>query len=69
MSEQVSRDQAAISATEQTAPGATAPLSMHGLRVTVIRIAIIGGFLLLWEIASGRWIRSEERRVGKECRL
>ena len=56
MSEQVSRDQAAISATEQTAPGATAPLSMHGLRVTVIRIAIIGGFFLLWEIASGRWI-------------
>jgi NitT/TauT family transport system permease protein len=29
---------------------------MHGLRITVIRVAIIGGFFLLWEIASGRWI-------------
>ncbi|HYA30467.1 MAG TPA: ABC transporter permease [Acidobacteriota bacterium] len=57
MSEQVSRDQATVSATQQaTAPGATAPLPLHGLRVTVIRIAIIGGFFLLWEIASGRWI-------------
>jgi NitT/TauT family transport system permease protein len=57
MSKQVSQDQATASVTQQlAAPGATAPLSMHGLRVTVIRIAIIGGFLLLWEIASGRWI-------------
>src|SRR5262247_1338232 len=31
-------------------------LSMRGFGVTVIRVAIIGGFLLLWEIASGRWI-------------
>ena len=31
-------------------------LSMRGLGVTVVRFAIIGGFLLLWEIASGRWI-------------
>ena len=31
-------------------------LSMRGLGVTIVRFAIIGGFLLLWEIASGRWI-------------
>ena len=31
-------------------------LSMRGFGVTVVRFAIIGGFLLLWEIASGRWL-------------
>jgi hypothetical protein len=31
-------------------------LSVHGFGVTIIRFVIIGGFLLLWEIASGRWI-------------
>ena len=31
-------------------------LSMRGFGVTVVRFALIGGFLLLWEIASGRWI-------------
>jgi NitT/TauT family transport system permease protein len=30
--------------------------SMRGIGVTLVRVAIIGGFLLLWEIASGRWI-------------
>lgn len=29
---------------------------LHGLQITGIRFAIVGGFLLLWEIASGRWI-------------
>jgi NitT/TauT family transport system permease protein len=29
---------------------------MRGFGVTVVRFAIIGGFLLLWEMASGRWI-------------
>ena len=29
---------------------------MRGFVVTLVRIAIIGGFLLLWQIASGRWI-------------
>jgi NitT/TauT family transport system permease protein len=37
-------------------PSNSAPLSMRGLGITAIRVAIIGGFLLLWEIASGRWI-------------
>src|SRR5262245_12541581 len=31
-------------------------LSIRGFGVTIIRVVIIGGFLLLWEIASGRWI-------------
>lgn len=57
MSEQVSGNQAAGSATQlTTSRAAAAPFSMHGLRIAAIRIAIIGGFFLLWEIASGRWI-------------
>jgi len=57
MSEQVSQKPAAVSATQRPgAPGAIAPPFMHGLSVTLLRAAIIGGFLLLWEIASGRWI-------------
>jgi NitT/TauT family transport system permease protein len=31
-------------------------LSMRRVTVTLIRVGIIGGFLLLWEIASGRWV-------------
>jgi len=29
---------------------------LRGIGVALIRAAIIGGFLLLWQIASGRWI-------------
>ena len=31
-------------------------LSVRGIWVTILRVVIIGGFLLLWEVASGRWI-------------
>jgi NitT/TauT family transport system permease protein len=31
-------------------------LSVRGIKVTILRVVIIGGFLLLWEVASGRWI-------------
>jgi NitT/TauT family transport system permease protein len=31
-------------------------LSIRGVGVIGVRFAIIGGFFLLWEIASGRWI-------------
>ena len=34
-------------------PGWRRPLSIHA-----IRIAVVGGFFLLWEIASGRWIEA-----------
>jgi sulfonate transport system permease protein len=30
--------------------------SLRRLAVTVIRVAIMGGFVLLWEFASGRWL-------------
>jgi NitT/TauT family transport system permease protein len=36
------------------APGSV--LSTRGIGVTILRFAIIGGFLLLWQFASGRWI-------------
>src|SRR5918996_2421429 len=33
-----------------------ASFSRRGIAVTLLRVGIIGGFLLLWQIASGRWI-------------
>src|SRR5690349_22526328 len=30
--------------------------SPRGFGITALRVVIIGGFLLLWELASGRWI-------------
>jgi NitT/TauT family transport system permease protein len=57
MSEKLSRDPAGSSTSKSAAsPLANATLSMRGLGVTVVRVSIIGGFLLLWEIASGRWV-------------
>ena len=57
MSEELTREQTGSSATKAAAvPLADAALSMRGLGVTIVRVAIIGGFFLLWEIASGRWI-------------
>jgi NitT/TauT family transport system permease protein len=31
-------------------------LNMRGLGITLVRFGIVGGFLLLWQIASGRWV-------------
>jgi len=57
MSEELSRERAGSNAARGTAaPLADATLHLRGLGVTIVRVAIIGGFLLLWEIASGRWI-------------
>jgi NitT/TauT family transport system permease protein len=57
MPEDVSQEQprAASSTDAVVAPKADA-FSMRGISVTLVRVAIIGGFLLLWEIASGRWV-------------
>jgi len=33
-------------------------LSTRSIGVTLVRVGIIGGFLLLWEIASGRWVEA-----------
>ena len=49
------QDREATSGEVTIAPTGAAFL-MGGFGVTVVRVAIIGGFLLLWEIASGRWI-------------
>lgn len=38
-----------------TAPTGKA-FSLRSMGITAVRVAIIGGFLLLWEIASGRWL-------------
>jgi sulfonate transport system permease protein len=56
MSEELSQEQKASRATKAAAPLAEAALSTRSLGVTSVRVAIIGGFFLLWEIASGRWI-------------
>ncbi|MBI2180903.1 MAG: ABC transporter permease [Deltaproteobacteria bacterium] len=57
MSEELSRGQAGSSTAKVAAlPLADAMPYMRGLGVTIVRVAIIGGFLLLWEIASGRWV-------------
>jgi NitT/TauT family transport system permease protein len=32
--------------------------NIRGLGVTLLRAGIVGGFLLLWQIASGRWIET-----------
>src|SRR5574341_253106 len=57
MSEELSEEQKASSATKAVAaPLADAAFSMRGLGVTIVRVSIIGGFLLLWEVASGRWV-------------
>ena len=57
MSGELTQEQKASSATKAAAaPLADAALSMRGFGVTLIRFAIVGGFFVLWEIASGRWI-------------
>jgi NitT/TauT family transport system permease protein len=57
MSQKLGREQAGSSTAKGAAtPLADATLSMRGIGVTSVRVAIIGGFFLLWEIASGRWI-------------
>jgi len=48
--------------TQNTSSGSTAAapaktvLSWRGLTVTLLRTGIVIGFLVLWEIASGRWL-------------
>src|SRR3972149_1437803 len=57
MSEELSQEQKASSAAKAVAaPLVEAVFSPRGLGVTIVRVAIIGGFFLLWEIASGRWV-------------
>lgn len=57
MSKDVSQERPGVASSKDAAvlPKGNA-VSLRGIGVTVVRVAIIGGFLLLWEIASGRWI-------------
>jgi NitT/TauT family transport system permease protein len=57
MSKDISQEKSrAGTAAEATVTQTGGILFMGGFGVTLIRFAIIGGFFLLWEIASGRWI-------------
>jgi NitT/TauT family transport system permease protein len=56
MSQEVGHNQTTARSDDTVARSNSAPLSLRGLGITAVRVAIIGGFLLLWEIASGRWI-------------
>jgi NitT/TauT family transport system permease protein len=57
MSKDISQEQHRVaSANDAAVPPTRAALSARSLAVTCIRLAIIFGFLFLWELASGRWI-------------
>jgi len=59
MSEELIQEKKASSAPKAVgAPLVEAVFSPRGLGVTIVRVVIIGGFFLLWEIASGRWIET-----------
>jgi NitT/TauT family transport system permease protein len=57
MSKDVIQDRSRVAATGDAAVlPKESGLSVRGVGVTILRVVIIGGFLLLWEVASGRWI-------------
>lgn len=56
MTEQVVRDRAQIDSPKLPATPAKSVFSRRTVVVTLIRSAIVVGFLLAWEFASGRWI-------------
>jgi NitT/TauT family transport system permease protein len=58
MTEQVGRDRSRVASSDLRATPAKPIFSKRGLTVTVIRTAIVVGFLLAWELASGRWIET-----------
>ena len=57
MADKVDQEQPVPASSLDASPVASGSVRyIRGIGVTVVRIAIIGGFFLLWEIASGRWI-------------
>jgi NitT/TauT family transport system permease protein len=56
MPEEISQESRLATSGKETAAPARRYLSSRGLIITLTRAAIILGFLLLWELASGRWI-------------
>ena len=56
MTEQIGQDRSRLASSELRTTPAKPIFSKRVLTVTLIRSAIILGFLILWELASGRWI-------------
>jgi NitT/TauT family transport system permease protein len=57
MTEQVRQSPSRVASNVSAAPAPTkAVISSRTITITLIRTAIIIGFLLAWELASGRWI-------------
>ncbi|MGH7793731.1 MAG: ABC transporter permease [Candidatus Binatia bacterium] len=57
MSKDVTEEHSKIaSAQDDVALKRDAGFNARGLGITLLRFGIVGGFLLLWQIASGRWI-------------
>ena len=56
MTEQSGQDRSRLASSELRTTPAKPIFSKRVLTVTLIRSAIILGFLILWELASGRWI-------------
>lgn len=57
MSKDTRQEHSNIGSTQEiVAPNKQSGFNLRGLGVTLGRAGIVGGFLLLWQIASGRWI-------------
>jgi NitT/TauT family transport system permease protein len=56
MTEQFGQDRSRVASSELRTTSAKPIFSKRGLTVTAIRSAIVIGFFLAWELASGRWI-------------
>lgn len=58
MSKDASREHSEIPRAQDDvgAPKRQAGFNFRGLGISLLRFGIVGGFLLLWQIASGRWI-------------
>jgi NitT/TauT family transport system permease protein len=57
VSKDLSQEHSKIDSAQDTvAPRRDTGFNSRSLRITLLRIGIVGGFLLLWQIASGRWI-------------
>ncbi len=56
MTEKFGQDRSRVASSELRTTSAKPKFSKRGLTVTAIRSAIVIGFFLAWELASGRWI-------------
>jgi NitT/TauT family transport system permease protein len=57
VSKDLSQQRAKIAGAEEDAGALKGTgFNFRGLGITLVRIGIVGGFLLLWQVASGRWI-------------